>query len=133
MATNQTPAPPVRTILRGVLAFLPFIAIPFGILLSESALQLQVLRNDYMKSQLTQHIRLLEDEIRVLRVQKEDLEAMRRLDVLAPKLRLIPRAHGQRTVVPPPVADPEASENSALAKASAESFPEHSSDPEQRE
>lgn len=62
--------------------------IPFCIAFTETWLQLQIYHDDYAAATLTQQIQELRDEVQQLKAQEADLEAMRRLEDIAPQLGL---------------------------------------------
>ena len=108
---------PIRTILGGVSKYLPFLALPMCILFVETSLQLGIFRNDYLSAQLKQECAALRNGIKSLRAEQANLGAMRRLDVMADRLGLVPPSHGQIEIIPMSMEGGPGSEGAPMAYA----------------
>lgn len=93
----------LRSVLWGAAQWGLVLSIPFCALFAETHMQLRVFQNDYRTTQLTNEIQLLRTQIKELRAREADLEAIRRLEAIAPRLGLVRPNHDQIVVVDVPL------------------------------
>lgn len=94
-------------VLGGFLKWAPVLAIPFGVFLFETWLQVRIYENDYAASELKRKIKEITSHNDRLKQRADDLMAIRRVNEQAPDLGLVPIAPGQVEVLYVPQAAPE--------------------------
>lgn len=105
-----------RTNLRGWWKGLPFILLPFALLLLFARFETLRLNHEYKAIALTNRIRAVQDDMKQLRASEHDLKRFERMEAQAPRLRLVEPNPGQIVVVNPS-AGPAASLPAAKVRA----------------
>ena len=78
-----------RASLRGWIKWLPFLVLPFSVLLCEAWLNIETFENDYEAASLNSAMHSLRQDIEELREQELNLRAMDRIQEKAPDLGLV--------------------------------------------
>jgi hypothetical protein len=79
----------VRDILRGSIAYLPFLALPAGILLAEAWMHVSILHSDYEVSSLRIELRDVGERIKELQHRQADHEKLANIEEQAPLMGLV--------------------------------------------
>ncbi len=93
---------PYTYVIKAVLLWAPILLLPFTVLLVETMLRLDVFYRDYRTTVLVNQIQSLQQDLKDLRAQEANLEAMRRLEAMAMELGLVAPAHDQIVLVEVP-------------------------------
>ena len=108
-----------RVTLEGWSKWLPFVVLPFAVLLLETWLRTQQLKQDYETSRINAEIRRLDEQMNDLRVEEAGLDNMDRMQAHAPHLGLIEPTRDQIRVVKIESADVVVADESPMALAQA--------------
>lgn len=77
-------------VFRGVVTWLPVVALPFGVFFFETWLQVRIYERGYDASELRREIRDVDAHIDRLQERVDELTALRRVSEHAPDLGLVP-------------------------------------------
>ncbi|HOJ33858.1 MAG TPA: hypothetical protein PKY35_03215 [Candidatus Hydrogenedentes bacterium] len=106
----------LSSVLCVFLCWMPVFFFPFLALLAEAHLQLRVFHTDYRTAILNNEIQQLTQQIKDLRAREAELQAIRRLEAMAPELGLVAPAHDQIILVEVPASQIPGVQNVTFAQ-----------------